>query len=1138
MSDTLNTYFFLPWLRTGTANKIETIGGTRAQVTVSFNVTPTLLEGQAAPADTGVSQTVFLTGPGDITGIDHKAIVKHEPRNWITNFEPNYLPYIEFYDEDFPWRYTPDKPGGGAAGNDRLTPWLTLAVLKETEFDDGVGKPLPWFQLKSETAIDTAFPSASELWAWAHVHVNQTLKNDAAVFPVSDSINPDNFLDLFGPELDKDPDIAYSRLLSPRKLEENTAYHAFLIPTFESGRLTGLGKDFDVDSPAFGDANHCAWVAYNGQEEPGRFPYYFRWYFRTGTVGDFEYLVRLLKPRPVSSEVGRRNIDVTDPGWKLPAIGSPGDGALEGVLRLGGALEAPDSVLSNEEKTVKIAYENWDQNTYPQPFQKELAGFINLADQYTKDSAGIANADSVFAAENYPDPILTPPLYGGHHKKTGRLLYSREDTTKVSPSVPYPANWLHQLNLDPRHRTAAGFGAAVVQKNQEEYMKAAWEQYGDIMEANKKIKLAQLAVMTSKAWYDNHIVPIKKKSASLALWLFEPAAKRIMVNGLTVFGNIFKSALPKASLSAPFRRILRPRGPLARRLTLRLLNKFPGFSWQPFTLIDLINSGKVSAAPPKVTPPALTTLDEAAGAVRPKWVPAWLAACLKKHSWIKYLPIAVAVLLAVLRLLIQMNTALTIVLGSFVAVFLALLILLLRADILLKRSAVIKEENCTPQYVAGLPALSDFTLTTFETRKNKTVYTIAISDNSESRAFKAALTDVYTLTQLSLEVSTFSAKKPLDISSMVSGMVAKMDPLKTIPFHVLQSIDIPEFSHNPKIKAMVLEKFYQIMAYPVIDVPMYKPLYEISSENFVPNLNKIEQNSITLLETYQDFIEAYMVGVNFEFNKELLWRGYPCDLMGTSFRQFWDVSSMLAANPQENPESYKDIPEIHKWPMGSNLGDHDNRQTGEAKEEVVLVIRGELLKKYPTAVIYAQKAEWVIKDGAIDLTQARNLVTLTPEDITNQNRDKIKSPLYEAKVDPDIYFFGFDLSEEEAKGFSGENPGNDDNPGWFFVIKERPGEPRFGLDVAENGASNNLEFWSDLSWGQVSKPNGFLEIGNSSTLTVNRPLSDQDYLDQYNEDSAVEWNSSMSAAEVAYILYQLPVKVGVHASEMLVKKGN
>ena len=52
---------------------------------------------------------------------------------------------------------------------------------------------------------------------------------------------------------------------------------------------------------------------------------------------------------------------------------------------------------------------------------------------------------------------------------------------------------MHELNLDPRWRAAAGFGTAVVQDNQEDYMAAAWDQVGEVLESNKKIKFAQLA---------------------------------------------------------------------------------------------------------------------------------------------------------------------------------------------------------------------------------------------------------------------------------------------------------------------------------------------------------------------------------------------------------------------------------------------------------------------------------------------------------------------------------------------------------------------------------------------------------------------------------------------------------------------
>ena len=86
-----------------------------------------------------------------------------------------------------------------------------------------------------------------------------------------------------------------------------------------------------------------------------------------------------------------------------------------------------------------------------------------------------------------------------------------------------------------------------------------------------------------------------------------------------------------------------------------------------------------------------------------------------------------------------------------------------------------------------------------------------------------------------------------------------------------------------------------MMVYPEIDDPMYAPLTDLSSEYFLPNIQLLEMNSITLLETNQKFIEAYMVGLNHEFARELLWREYPTDQRGSYFRQFWDVSSFLGS---------------------------------------------------------------------------------------------------------------------------------------------------------------------------------------------------------------------------------------------------
>ena len=111
MSDILATYSFLPWLRQGISNNIikddgDTSVKLRASINIKLTVSPTRVDG-STDVDQFVENDIELYGPGDIVGIDAKAIIKTEPHNYITNFEPNYLPYIDFYEEDFPWRYTP-----------------------------------------------------------------------------------------------------------------------------------------------------------------------------------------------------------------------------------------------------------------------------------------------------------------------------------------------------------------------------------------------------------------------------------------------------------------------------------------------------------------------------------------------------------------------------------------------------------------------------------------------------------------------------------------------------------------------------------------------------------------------------------------------------------------------------------------------------------------------------------------------------------------------------------------------------------------------------------------------------------------------------------------------------------------------
>jgi hypothetical protein len=110
-------YGFLPWVRSGLASMAQTAPSQNfvtLQVAVAVNTT-------AAAA-----VTVRLFGPGQVTGVDPRAISRMEPRSNTANFEPNYFPLVEFATPDFPWVFSPAVASGSG-----LRPWLCLVVVKE-----------------------------------------------------------------------------------------------------------------------------------------------------------------------------------------------------------------------------------------------------------------------------------------------------------------------------------------------------------------------------------------------------------------------------------------------------------------------------------------------------------------------------------------------------------------------------------------------------------------------------------------------------------------------------------------------------------------------------------------------------------------------------------------------------------------------------------------------------------------------------------------------------------------------------------------------------------------------------------------------------------------------------------------------
>ena len=1008
------TYTFLPWLRRGISNQIDSAAGpgaARAAVTVTLAV-------QSEEARTDLPPvTVRLVGPGDVTGIQTRQIIRTEPRAGVADFESNYLAAIDFYDEDFPWRYSPVPPD---PSSHRLPPWIVLVVLKETEFTrkQVPDRPLPSFVLGSTVRRADVFPIPGQEWAWAHVHVNTALNGTPFA--------PD--LVQLGAALGANPDLAYSRLLCPRKLEANIGYAAFVVPAFEIGRKAGLGEPIAETD----DGTARSWEGPSDE-----FPIYFEWRFRTGVEGDFESLVRALVPRDMDPRVGIRDMDIAHPGFGVASVTNPPDD----TVALEGALLAPTTV------------------------RRGLAEGSNFVEQVQP----VLNAPAEARQSGAGDPLVAPPIYGRWHARADRV-----DGGAGS------GHWVNALNLDPRYRAVAGLGARVIRANQETYMRIAWEQIGDVLTVNRHIRRAQLATKAASALYLKSLAPLGPERI---VAITAPVFNKVLASVTTLATVVKESRLPRATISSAFRKQMRPQGRLARQLFGRETR-----AASLGNLLAGINAGQLSAAPP-IRPAGGATLeavnDVIARAERPGHHPPRTGS--------------------------ESDAAMAI--------------------------RLLSGPGLAPTAIAATPGRSAFR---FAGAATDAMIPGAVAparggrrvpgDSSAAADMRSAL--VTFGEALVVQVEPLPPKPRLDLALVHQKALAALEPhhafaTRFAPLVRIGGLDALTFVRSRYAnQSLSSETLQEVMNYPDIKAPMYAPLEQISSEYFLPNLKLIPNNTLSLLEPNQRFIEAYLTGLNHEFARELLWREFPTDQRGSCFRQFWDVSGYVdleGRDPRQLAEDLKDVPPLHEWATDSLLGAHNHRALQGAEKQVVLVIRGDLLKRYPNTFIYAQKASWGtgIRANRLVLSdETGELFATAPQD------PRLRFPLYKARIAPDVHFVGFDLSFEDVRG----DPRLDetaearalvgDDIGWFFVIQEAVGEPRFGLDV-DVPIEPSAQKWDNLAWVN-------LDLAGGQAIDLSKPFVTPP---AGTDTGGVEWGSH--AADMAWVLYQDPVLVAVHGRQML-----
>jgi hypothetical protein len=267
---------FLPWLRAARP---------APGATLSFTV-------GATPADVPIG----ALGPGDIARLAPGVQVQPDPAPQSVGFPSTFFASARFTDAAFPWLFTPGAPDASGL----LMPWIALVVIDEEE------APALLLQRSGGLTVLTMaaarLPAAGELSAFAHVQVSGDL-------PAS--------TDLVALVRDQ-PGRAGARVLAAQRLAPSRRYRALLVPTFEAGRLAGLGEP--VGDPL------SATPAWAGDTAEVTLPVYREWSFGTGADPDIETVARRLVERSAAQWPEPPSID-------LAALGVNEQAGYRGILR-------------------------------------------------------------------------------------------------------------------------------------------------------------------------------------------------------------------------------------------------------------------------------------------------------------------------------------------------------------------------------------------------------------------------------------------------------------------------------------------------------------------------------------------------------------------------------------------------------------------------------------------------------------------------------------------------------------------------------------------------------------------------------------------------------------------------------------
>jgi len=736
-------------------------------------------------------------------------------------------------------------------------------------------------------------------------------------------------------------------------------------------------------------------------------------------------------------------------------VSQPGMGlppAASGPLAVESALKALDAQPTPWDASERLS---WTQ---------ALAALLDLPDQRLQQAGA--------------PRTLVPPLYG--------RWYAAQTTLDAAGQPP----WFEDLNADPRTRVAAATGWQVVQNEQQLLLAGAWAQVDAVRAANTLLRQAQLAREAAIRLYARHVLVRSVPSLALFTQALHPrvlVALPSLPRPITVRALVQQSPLRAGVLHPAFRKLARPLGPVGVR-------QGRAFGKAPPAIIDRVNTGALPIAPPPPTPTDIVTPARAGTQLAPPWLTPHLADWLSKipHSLWFVIELLLEAILAVwpqfldpplrqelVQFLTEVQTALK--LGGSPA-----------DD--LKRRIAARDGTLTPAQIHAAPPRPGFVAQALQ--PDGTIAPLPPSSAPEDPRFRTAVAAAFG--DVNAAPAPGETLYPLDLARTAQVLQQAIDPVVTIGATFRERLGILTPWNPP-------DPLDPVMAAPTFSQPMYRPLYDISPDWILSGFGALPSDIASLAHPNERFIESYMVGANDELGRTLLFNEYPTDQRGSYFRQFWDVTGAPDPEPDINP--------LAAWPRTSPLGGNSTRPGIDSY--LVLIVRAELLRRYPNTIIYAVQAMWNA-DGtrSIATGAAGTPVELHPE--------------FRGSLGTGAGFWGFALTTADARG--SESPSGP--AGWYFALQEHSSEPRFGLEPAGASYATAPGSWQALAWSDLAANASALAQVQYIDLGAALPK-----VGAVNDAKHARWHvgDGARASDLAYITYREPVRLLVHASRMIPK---